>query len=177
MQSAPPTKVQTNGEQQQPEFPANWKKKKLPAHVQKQAKYSSTSSLYLDSTITKPKNAELVLCMADYFSKILKPADEATPEQKKAFDVFDETLHPIITKHVDLKPPTPEMIEKYIKSIFKVGQLAPESLIMCVAYIERISRNFGFVVYPFNWRRIILATLMLASKGEKMNSKISKYFF
>jgi len=161
MQSAPPTKAPTNGDH--PEFPVNWKKKKLPAHL-KPAKYSSTSSLYIDSTITKPKNAELVLCMAEYFTKNLKPADQATPEQKKAFDVFDETLHPIITKNVDLKPPTVEVIEKYIKSIFKVGQLAPESLIMGVAYIERITLNFGFVIYPFNWRRIILATLMLASK-------------
>lgn len=68
-------------------------------------------------------------------------------------------------------------MEKYIKSIFKVGQLAPESLIMGVvhfalrlhlilkAYVERIMSSSSFELFPFNWKRIILAVLMLASKG------------
>jgi len=53
--------------------------------------------------------------------------------------------------------------EKYIKSIFKIGQLALESLIMGVAYLERIC-DAGFKIFPHNWRRIILACLILASK-------------
>jgi len=145
-----------------PEFPAHWKKK-LP-HLTKPTKYSSTSSLFLDSTITKPKTPELVHCIAEYFYKNIKPSQEATPEFRKQYEVFDETLHPLVSKVADAKPPDSEIIEKYVKSIFKVGQLAPEALIMGVAYVERIINAANFRLYPFNWKRILLAALILASK-------------
>jgi hypothetical protein len=60
--------------------------------------------------------------------------------------------------------PPVTIVEKYIRDIFKVGQLAPESLIMAVGYLERVSVNANFQLYAFNWRRIILANMILASK-------------
>jgi len=102
--------------------------------------------------------------IAEYYFKLLKPTETASPEQRKQFSIFDETLHPIITKTTDSKTPAIDSMEKYIKSIFKVGQLAPESLIMGVAYVERIMVSSKFDLFPFNWRRTILAVLMLASK-------------
>jgi len=137
-------------------------KKMIPNHL-KPTKYSSTSSLFLDSTISKPKNAELVRCMAEYFHNIVKPTSSATPDQKKIYEIFDEAIHPLVTKIIDNNIPEMELIEKFIKNIFKIGQLAAESLIMGVAYVDRIIAN-GFKMYPFNWKRMILASLILASK-------------
>jgi len=146
-----------------PIFPPGFKKK-MPPHMRNPVtKFSSTSSLFLDSTISKPKNAELVRCMAEYFYKIIKPASSATDDQRRDFNIFDETLHPLVTKTIDHTIPDIELVEKFIKNIFKIGQLAAESLIMSVAYIERIIQN-GFKLYPFNYKRIILAALILASK-------------
>jgi len=150
----------SNGEE--PIFPVGWKKKMIPNHM-KPTKYSSTSSLFLDSTISKPKNAELVRCMAEYFNKVIKPASSATSDQKKPYEIFDETIHPLVTKLIDHNIPDIEAIEKFIKNIFKIGQLAPESLIMGVGYVDRVIAG-GFKMYPFNWKRIILAALILASK-------------
>jgi len=134
----------------------------IPNHL-RPTKYSSTSSLFLDSTISKPKNAELVHCMAEYFQKTIKPTMSATNDQRKPFEIFDESVHPLTTKIIDNNIPDIEVIEKFLKNIFKVGQLAPESLIMGAAYIERVMAA-GFKMYPFNWKRVILAALILASK-------------
>lgn len=153
----------SNGED--PIFPVGWKKKQsmVPPHMRPVTKFSSTSSLFLDSTISKPKNAELVHCMAEYFYKVIKPGSSATTDQKKSYEIFDESLHPLTTKMIDHTIPDIDVIEKFIKNIFKIGQLAPESLIMGVAYIERVT-TAGFKFYPFNYKRIILAALILASK-------------
>jgi len=144
-----------------PVFPAHWKKK--APHLMK-AKYSSTSSLFLDSTISKPKTPELVLCVAEYFVHNMKDTSDCTPELRKMFDVFDETIHPLVTKVLECKKPETVIVEKYVKNIYKVGQLAPEALIMGVAYIERIVQNTPFRLYPFNWKRILLCSMILASK-------------
>jgi len=151
-----------SGNGEEPIFPVGWKKKMIPNHVKAQ-KFSSTSSLFLDSTITKPKNAELVHCMAEHFYNTIKPASSVTSEQRKLFEIFDESLHPLVTKIIDNNLPDIEVVEKFIKNIFKVGQLAPESLIMGAAYVERIL-TAGLKLYPFNWKRAILASLILASK-------------
>jgi len=135
----------------------------VPSHL-RPTKYSSTSSLFLDSTISKPINAELVRCIAEWFHAGIRSALEVTTEQKKQFEIFDEQIHPLVTKVVDPPPPDIELVEKYVKNIFKIGQLAPESLIMGVAYVERIMNSSDFQLYPFNWKRIMLACLILASK-------------
>lgn len=146
---------------EQPLYPAHWKKK--APHLMK-TKYSSTSSLFLDSTISKPKTPELVRCVAEYFVHNMKESMESTPELRKMFDIFDETVHPLVTKVLEAKIPDVDLVEKYVKNIYKVGQLAPEALVLGMAYIERIVSNTPFRLYPFNWKRILLASMILASK-------------
>jgi len=151
----------------EPAYPANWPKKKVPAHLRPQ-KFNSTSSLYIDSTISKPKNAELMHCMAVFLTKNIRDYSEATKEDKQYKDVyaiFDEALHPRTSKNANtVDKPSEETVEKLVKAIFKVGQLAPESLIMAVAYLERIEKNSRFHLFPYNWRRTLLSALILASK-------------
>lgn len=153
----------------EPAYPKNWPKKKLPTHLRPQ-KFNSTSSLYIDSTISKPKNAELMHCMAVYLAKKLRDYKEASKDDRQhrdIYSIFDESLHPLTSKNVNTTDiPTAETVEKLIKAIFKVGQLAPESLIMAVAYVERIEKNSNFHIFPYNWRRTILSAMILASKGN-----------
>jgi len=151
----------------EPAYPANWPKKKVPAHLRPQ-KFNSTSSLYIDSTISKPKNAELMHCMAVFLTKNVRDYSEATKEDKQhkdVYSIFDESLHPLTSKNANtVDKPSEETVEKFVKAIFKVGQLAPESLIMAVAYLERIEKNSRFHLFPYNWRRTLLSALILASK-------------
>jgi len=151
----------------EPAYPANWPKKKVPAHLRPQ-KFNSTSSLYIDSTISKPKNAELMHCMAVFLTKNVRDYSEATKEDKQhkdVYSIFDESLHPLTSKNANtVDKPSEETVEKFVKAIFKVGQLAPESLIMAVAYMERMEKNSRFHLFPYNWRRTLLSALILASK-------------
>lgn len=63
--------------------------------------------------------------------------------------------------------PTVDTVERYIKAIFKVGQLAPESLVMAVVYLMRVMGPDKLTLYPFNWRRVLLSCLIMASKGGR----------
>jgi len=151
----------------EPAYPSNWPKKKVPAHLRPQ-KFNSTSSLYIDSTISKPKNAELMHCMAVFLSNNILDISQATKEDrqhKDVYSIFDESLHPLTSKNANtMDKPSEETVEKFVKALFKVGQLAPESLIMAVAYMERIEKNSRFHLFPYNWRRTLLSALILASK-------------
>jgi len=153
-----------NGQEEEAIYP-NWKKKNAPLSHLKPHKSNSTSTLYIDSTISSPKTPELVRCIAEYYQKRILSADKSNVDLRITFEVFDESKHPLTSKKVDTNnvPPVP-IVEKYIRDVYKVGQLAPESLIMTVAYLDRISENSGFILSSFNWRRIILANMILASK-------------
>jgi hypothetical protein len=144
---------------------ANLKKKTpIPNHLRPK-KFSSTSSLYVDSTISAPNNAELMHCIAEFFLGLMKPASEISKETREAFEIFDETKHPLTDKKINTTDvPDVSTVESYIKAIFKIGQLAPESLVMAVAYLKRIESTSKFVLSTFTWRRAILECLILASK-------------
>eukprot|EP01119_Soliformovum_irregulare_P004078 TRINITY_DN15090_c0_g1_i1.p1 TRINITY_DN15090_c0_g1~~TRINITY_DN15090_c0_g1_i1.p1 ORF type:complete len:289 (-),score=70.32 TRINITY_DN15090_c0_g1_i1:129-956(-) len=150
-------------------YPADFLKgKALPKHLRNpNKKFNSTSSLYIDSTITKPKNTELVHCIATYVKSLIKHMEEnPNPPKPGTTDIFDESKHYLTGKNVDLKEiPEEEAIEKYIKAIFKIGQLAPESLIMGVAYLNRsLNSTTNRFLYTNTWRRHFLSCLILASK-------------
>lgn len=72
--------------------------------------------------------------MAEYFhSQIKVDLGKWTPEQRLLFEIFDESSHPLTADKEDfMNPPSIPVIEKHIKDIFRIGQLAPESLIMAV---------------------------------------------
>jgi hypothetical protein len=147
----------------EPEYP-NWNIKKVAPHLKPQ-KFNSTSSLYINSTITKPKNAELMHCIATCVVKTIEQNISDGKVVGTIFEAFDEAKHPLTSKVVDVKSvPSIETVEKLIKNVFKIGQLAPESLIMGVAYMNRITSSTTLKLTPATWKRLVLATLIMASK-------------
>jgi len=145
-------------------YPSHFKSKAIPSHL-KPTKFNSTSSLYIDSTISKPKNNELMHCISEYFHQKVKDGHDVDDTWRKKYEIFDEAKYPLTSNYADVKTiPDVDKIEKHVKSIFKIGQLAHESLVMAVAYLERIEKNSDFGLYPFNWKRCILSCLILASK-------------
>eukprot|EP01117_Protostelium_nocturnum_P013790 TRINITY_DN518_c0_g1_i1.p1 TRINITY_DN518_c0_g1~~TRINITY_DN518_c0_g1_i1.p1 ORF type:complete len:287 (-),score=92.69 TRINITY_DN518_c0_g1_i1:37-897(-) len=147
-------------------IPANAKQKgPLPSHL-RPAKFNSTSTLFLDSTISKPKNNELMRTISEYFHQILDDNEDSTYDSawRDKYAIFDETKHPLSNAAYTGQIPTAETLEKHIKNIFKIGQLAHESLIMAVAYLDRMTSNTDFKMNAFNWKRTTLSCLILASK-------------
>jgi len=152
-----------------PAYPPGWTKK-MPPHLRGETKmrpqkFNSTSSLYIDSTITKPKNAELIHCVSLYFAEKMRPESEQTDKHRALFEIFDESKYPLVAHQTDTTNiPDLDVIERHVKGVFKIGQLAHESLIMAVAYLNRIRENCDFVLFPSNWKRMTLSCLILASK-------------
>lgn len=148
----------------EPQYP-NWGVKKIAPHL-RPVKFNSTSSLYIDSTITKPKQTELMHCMAMHLVKLIETSHKNNQTTNThLLEIFDESKHPLTSKVVDTKTvPSPETVEKLIKNIFKIGQLAPETLVMGVAYMQRIMGSSLLKLNAGNWKRVLLSCLILASK-------------
>jgi len=139
----------------------------IPQHMLREGfsrqKHNSTSSLYINSTISQPDNDELLKCMA---TAVLYHVERGVASLNKTFyDIFNEEKIPIQKSKVDCKKmPDVDTIYKFLSVIFKAERLDSECAIMCLAYIERIIALTGLTMDPTNWRRIVLSALILASK-------------
>jgi len=139
----------------------------IPQHMLREGfsrqKHNSTSSLYINSTISQPDNDELLKCMA---TAVLYHIEKGVASLNKTFyDIFNEEKIPIQKSKVDCrKMPDVDTIYKFLSMIFKAERLDSECAIMCLAYIERIIALTGLTMDPTNWRRIVLSALILASK-------------
>jgi len=151
---------------QEPKYPS---KKALPKHMRQEVEEkprhpsNSTSSLYISDTLNSPDVDELLRCMAIAIQVHIKKGHES--EEKKFLDIFSEEKHPIQRVQVNLKDvPDWKTVYKFISAIFKAERLSPECAILCLAYIERMMTHTKVTMHASNWRRITLATLILASK-------------
>merc|ERR1719163_591682 len=69
---------------------------------------------------------------------------------------FDESL--------ELLEPSAEDIAAYAKYITIASKMENEAPIIALVYIERILKKTGILVNKYNWKRLLLVTLCVASK-------------
>lgn len=140
----------------------------LPSHMlaekeKPRYKSNSTSSLYIKDTLSTPDIDELLRCMSIALLYHIEAGIRA-PEQV-VFEIFSEEKHPLTKGPLDLiTPPNWKRIYKFISAIFRAERLSSECAILCLAYIERIIGLSKITLNASNWRRVILAALILASK-------------
>jgi len=132
------------------------------AQNSRKKKFNSTSTLFVQDTIASPNIDQLLYCVCKWIS--IKVANGHERPAPFFLDIFDETTHPISKNKPLLKPPTDDDVYTFLSSIFKAMNLNPECAIVCLVYIERLVNLTGVSLHATNWRRIILSTLILASK-------------
>jgi hypothetical protein len=66
--------------------------------------------------------------------------------------------------------PSLEEVYYYCKYVIVQAKMEQEIPIMALVYIERFLEKTGLLMNHTNWRRIILITLVLASKVSKLSS-------
>jgi len=126
-------------------------------------KYNSTSSLYIKESISKPNIHELLRCMSVALLYHIQNGEEA--REKRYVEIFNEEKHPI-SKHYNGYNRVPDVshICRFLTTIFDVERLDPECAIMALAYIERVRELSDLTLDSTNWRRVMLAAVILASK-------------
>lgn len=143
---------------------------KLPV-VAKKA--SSTSSLYVGSTIINPNVKSILRCLAISLSRNMsfKPADVESMMKHSQFCYFCEEKYVIENPEmtelsaVASTPPTVESIATFIGALFDSAQFSPESCIISVMYVMRLLLvNPGMSLHSSNWRPLVLTGLIIAQK-------------
>jgi len=80
-------------------------------------------------------------------------------------EVWSEYRFPLDNINLNLtKRPEKEFIVQTISSILKKDFMNIDCCIMALAYIDRIIKNTGIKLQPKNWRRLLLGSLMMATK-------------
>jgi len=147
-----------------PLFPKDKKKGPL-ANLRKyhRDKSNSTSTLYVNSTVSQPDVNVLLHSVAIMLQAHIRPTHMT--ESVLYMEIFDERLHPLTKPGQDtINVPSIGAVYEYIDKIFTTEKLSPEVAIMSLAYIDRIVELAGISLTPATWRRIVLASMILASK-------------
>lgn len=149
------------------------RKKMMPKHLLggqnaqdfNRPKPNSTSSLYITSTLNNPDQDELVKCVAIFLHNRIKEGHLEQYKAKESEEIFLESLHPINNDKIDSKKvPTFDLVFNFLNNIYRAERLAPECLVMTLAYMDRMLQSTSIRMHACNWRRLVLAALILASK-------------
>ena len=149
------------------------RKKMMPKHLLggkaaadfNRPKPNSTSSLYITSTLNNPDQDELVKCVAISLHNRVKEGHLEQYKCREEDEIFNEQLHPINNDKVDVKrAPAFNVVFDFLNNIYRAERLAPECLVMCLAYTERLLASTPIRMHASNWRRLVLSSLILASK-------------
>jgi len=131
--------------------------------MKQRAKFSSTSTLFLATTLSKPDVEELVHCMAKALIFHIEKGSKVS--DKIYFDIFDERLLPLSKEIVDFgQIPSERKVYTFVKRIYDFGRLDPECIIMALAYIEKLLEKTDITIDTTNWRRVAFIALSVALK-------------
>eukprot|EP00033_Pygsuia_biforma_P003216 GCRY01003527.1.p1 GENE.GCRY01003527.1~~GCRY01003527.1.p1 ORF type:complete len:386 (-),score=96.53 GCRY01003527.1:793-1950(-) len=133
---------------------------KTPVAAEKPYRSSSTSSLFLTSTIHKPDPDELLKCVAKAVAA-LGNRGMSSPA-KRYLPLFDENNHPI-TEEGPIAP-NEENIFEFVNTIFQAAKLSSECAVILMVYLERLVTLSGLTLDETNWKWVVLGSIMLAAK-------------
>ena len=126
---------------------------------------NSTSSLYITSTLNAPDSDELVKCVAIFLHNRVKEGHLENYKCAVEDEIFNEQLHPINNDRIDVKKvPSFDLVFDFLNTIYRAERLAPECIVMCLAYVDRMLHATPIRMHASNWRRLVLSGLILASK-------------
>ncbi|XP_016785262.1 cyclin-Y-like protein 1B isoform X2 [Pan paniscus] len=121
-----------------------------PWHLDR--KYSSCSTILLDnSTASQP---DLRHTLERYANRSLA--------------IFEEPIHPLSQEKLPGKSfkhdPKRNCIFRYFCTLFQVIKVTAPCAIIALVYIERLLTSANIDLCPTNWKKIVLGTMLLASK-------------
>ena len=138
------------------------------AKAHRYKKYSSCSNMIMDdSTLSRPNQKAMVKCvaLALYYHIRHRRVDRTG---KNFYPLFDEKEHPLTKEKVPddyyKREPDHKSIYKFLRQLFTSAQLNAECAIIMLVYLERIMSYGELRIDPSNWKRLLLGSVLLASK-------------
>eukprot|EP00043_Microstomoeca_roanoka_P019786 m.229761 g.229761 ORF g.229761 m.229761 type:complete len:397 (-) comp17056_c6_seq2:701-1891(-) len=138
-----------------------------PLELSNARKFNSTSTLFVDSTVSSPDLEETLRCVALAISYIIQ--DGHKQEKPKLYsDKFDEKTFPLtdgrVRKDYASRIPSEDRIFKFMYQLFHSAQLTAECGIITLVYINRIIAYTGLALHASTWKRVLLGAILMASK-------------
>ncbi|KAJ3068867.1 hypothetical protein HDU98_008028 [Podochytrium sp. JEL0797] len=126
-------------------------------------KFNSCSTLFIDSTLTNADLQKTLRCVATALAINIRRNNELN--NLHTYDIFSEKLRPL-SQHIQFyqRILSEEDIYKFLDCIFQAAELSAECAVITLVYIERMLINTGVTLHSCNWARIVLGSLLLASK-------------
>ena len=94
-------------------------------------------------------------------------------------EIFDEDFNYYIMKISErryIPPPEPQTIFEFMADIIILTKMEKEVIILSLIYIERLIFNTGILLNSRNWRRMLLTSMIIASKIWDDNSFENTHF-
>jgi len=114
--------------------------------------------------MTTPNYLDLVEALSIILSKVLKNHHRFKYTETATSMIYNEHLYPLEPGvDIDHLPESGEIKELLVK-IFEKQRLQAECVLMSAVYIDRLLNATKLTLTPANWRRILIAALLLADK-------------
>lgn len=121
---------------------------------------STTSSVFVRNTPTKPDTKELLACLTEELTKRL--AENVHYENPE--DEFDERKYVSAPELVSLELPGRDAVYTFVSKVFKEAEVGEEVIVMALVYLTRLTGCSSVRLAPSNWKLLVLSCFMLASK-------------
>eukprot|EP00730_Choanoeca_flexa_P018678 TRINITY_DN9094_c0_g3_i3.p1 TRINITY_DN9094_c0_g3~~TRINITY_DN9094_c0_g3_i3.p1 ORF type:complete len:326 (+),score=73.76 TRINITY_DN9094_c0_g3_i3:181-1158(+) len=130
-------------------------------------KFNSTSTLFVDSTVSAPDLEETLQCVALALHYVIEDGHQIT-SPKLYLNIFDEQEFPLsearVRRDYAKRIPTSDRIHHLLAKLFHAAQLTAECAIITLVYINRVIAYTGLTLQACNWKRVLLGAVLMASK-------------
>ncbi|EGD83136.1 CCNYL1 protein [Salpingoeca rosetta] len=137
-----------------------------PLELANSRKFNSTSTLFVDSTVSSPNLEETLRCVALALSYVVE--DGHKQDNPRLFsEKFDEKRHPItdrVRRDYASRIPSENRIYKFMFQLFNSAQLTAECAIITLVYVNRLIAYTSLTLHASTWKRVVLGAILLASK-------------
>jgi hypothetical protein len=162
----PPTGASSGAAATAPGTPPVVRRARAPSW--EMAKSNSTSTLFIKHSLVNPPLEETLLQVSHVIAGMIAQGDNVSSEARTHIPVFSEKLFPVITRtsestdsiasNVDMS------VHRFMNRLFQATGLSAESAVVTVIYLRRLAGKSGLTVDSSNWRRVLLAVILLTSK-------------
>jgi len=137
-------------------------------------KSSSTSSIFLDTTISTPNVKNMIKAVSILLKTQLNEDNTMTKRISEESDLYYFSEEKYIKEYPQYfdqqkidnihKIPSIDDIMDFIEALYNCVQFSPECCIICLMYIYRIIALTGLSLQETNWRPLIFVALMVSQK-------------